>query len=156
MTCLVTYDELARYTADDIDPDRAAEIEEHLKGCESCRRRVAALRSVDGLAGRAMPVPPPPDAMQRIRRVLAREVRGDDLPEVMTMEEVAEALRLSADEIDEIMPTLPAFEVAGSVRVRRSRLIEWIEKRERIYARRCIESEVAHILANEDMEGDGL
>ena len=33
----------------------------------------------------------------------------------------------------EIVASLPAFELAGQVRVRRSRLIAWIEERERSY-----------------------
>ena len=39
------------------------------------------------------------------------------------------------DELDEIAEELPAFELAGRLRVRRQRLMEWIEHREQSYAR---------------------
>ena len=65
----------------------------------------------------------------------------------MTLDEVAEFLRVSLEELGEVVGELPAFELAGRVRVRRTKLIEWIEKRERAYARGRIESEVAGILA---------
>jgi hypothetical protein len=66
----------------------------------------------------------------------------------MTLDEVAEFLRISLDELEEVVTELPAFEVAGQLRVRRARLLEWVEARERAYRRSSAQSEVARAFAD--------
>jgi hypothetical protein len=60
----------------------------------------------------------------------------------MTLEEVGKLLRLSSFELDSIMRELPVFELAGKIRVRRQRLFEWIESREKANAQASIQSAV--------------
>ena len=83
---------------------------------------------------------------ERARRALSREVRGVP-PEIMTLDEVAEFLRVSVDDLEEVATDLPAFEIGGQVRVRRSKLVQWVEARARTYARQRAETEVHGILA---------
>ena len=82
-------------------------------------------------------------AVLNARKALSHELGAGEDPEIMTLEEVAEFLRMPPDDLDEIAAGLPAFELGGHVRVRRERLIEWIEQRELLYARRNIESSIA-------------
>lgn len=147
MDCNVTYEELAAFAVGDPAPERAREIERHLPSCEHCRRRLKAIESVDARLRMLPRLEPRAGAVLETRRVLSREVRGGGAPEIMTLEEVADFLRVSVDDLEDVASELPAFELGGRIRVRRSRLIEWIEKRERSYARSATESEVAGILA---------
>jgi len=145
--CDVTYEELARMTAGDLSPERGAELKRHALGCEACRRRLDALRDVDDVLGVLPREEPSARAVLEARRLISSELRGSGGPEVLTLREVAEFLRVSPDEMDRLAGDLPAFEIAGNIRVRRARLIEWIERRERGFLRTGIESEAARLIA---------
>lgn len=143
MSCEVTYEELAAYAAGDMDLHRHAEMDQHLAGCAECRRRVEALAKTDAALASLAPVQPSAWAVLEIRRALSEIIRPRRYPEIMTLAEAADFLRVRPDELGEVAESLPAFELAGQVRVRRARLIEWIEQRERDYSRQRNESWVA-------------
>ena len=82
------------------------------------------------------------------RRALSAQVRGAHAPELMTLDEVAEFLRITLDNLEEIVLELPAFELAGQLRVRRSKLLEWVEAREHAWAASSAQSQVARILSD--------
>jgi hypothetical protein len=147
MTCEIGYEELAALAAGDLPPDRSEQLRDHLAGCDACRRRLDAIEEVDTRLTRLRQHVPAAGAVLETRRLLSREVRGTGGQEVMTLEDVAEFLRVSVEDLSEAVPELPAFEIGGRIRVRRTKLIEWIEQRERAYARSRIESEVAGSLA---------
>ena len=71
----------------------------------------------------------------------------------MTLNEAAGFLRISVDDLEDVVTDLPAFEVGGKIRVRRAALLEWIEQRERAYARGRAESQVARLVAGISWEG---
>lgn len=90
---------------------------------------------------------PPRDLDGLLREVMAQEVPGGQRirervlaegrpvsAEIMTLAEVAAFLRISEVELGEIADSLPAFELANQILVRKSRLLEWIEEREGHYA----------------------
>jgi len=148
MDCDVTYEDLSRLLAGDLGAEQARDIEAHAAACGACRRRLSALASLDD-ALRALPRhEPSPGAVLRTRRALSAEVRGRREPELMTLDEVAEFLRITLDDLEEIVLELPCFELAGQLRVRRSRLIEWVESRERAWSASSARSEVAHVLSD--------
>jgi len=143
MDCKTSYEELAAFAAGD-----AEHLGRHVRACAACRERLAVLERVDRDL-RLLPRPEPSaGAVLAARRAVARETRSAGGPEVMTLAEVAEFLRLPPDGLSEVAGELPAFEVGGQVRVRRARLVEWIAGRERAYARSLAESEVARLVAN--------
>ena len=147
MDCELSYEELAAYASDGLAPERAAEVEEHVGGCAECRRRLSAIREADARL-RVLPrLRPSAGALLRTRRALGEELGGRSAPEVMTLEEVAAFLRVEPDDLRDVVSQLPAFEVGGRIRVRRTKLIEWIARRERVHARSTAESDVARILA---------
>ena len=145
--CDVTYEELARYSAGEATAERARELDEHVRSCSVCARRLAALRQVDAVLPVLRREEPSVRAVFEARRALSAELRGSGGPEVMTLEEVAEFLRVSMEEMERMAGELPAFELAGRIRVRRARLLEWVEERERGYMRTSIESEAARLIA---------
>ncbi len=149
MGCEITYEELAAFAAGDCEAARTGEIEEHLSGCDRCRDRLEALRDVDSALGSPRRAEPSARAVLEARRAISRELRGTSSPEIMTLDEVAEFLRLAPDQLEEIAEGLPAFELAGQLRVRRERLVEWVEQRELVYVRRNIESSVSRSLAGD-------
>jgi len=146
MACDVTYFELSLYHAGELDDERTREIEKHLPGCAVCRQRLETL-GMTAVALASVPrFEPSAAALLKVRKALSRRVRGEER-EVMTLEEVAEFMRVSQDDLEEVVDDLPAFEIAGRVRVRRDRLLAWIAKRERTYRTTAIESDVARILS---------
>jgi hypothetical protein len=146
MPCDVTYHDLAQYEAGELDSERATEMEAHLGQCEECRCRLTNLKEIDAALEAVPQLEPPASVVLATRRLLSREVRGVR-PEVMTLDEVAAFLRVGIDDLAEVAEDLPAFEIAGMIRVRRDKLVEWIEQRERTYRRSGIESEVARVVS---------
>jgi len=146
--CNVPYEQLARFAAEELNPEQARTIEEHMESCAACRCRLDALEAVDAALSGLPRMEPSASAVLATRRALSQEVRGAAAPEVMTLDEVAEFLRISLDELEEVVLELPAFELAGQLRVRRSKLVEWVAARERAYARSTAASEVARILSS--------
>ena len=140
MHCDVTYEELAGFAAGDLDEQRQATIREHLLHCERCRRRNDALKKADAALAALPPARPRGSAILKARRALAEVTRGPHAAEIMTLEEAAEFLRITPDQLGEIAEELPAFELAGQIRIRRARLVEWVQQRERDYARQAAAS----------------
>ena len=153
MNCDVTYEELAALAAGDLDEARAAEIREHTTNCEDCRRRLNDLAGADSALAALKPDLPSGEVILAVRRALSAEIRGAPTREIMTLDEVAGFLRMTPDEMAEVAEDLPAFELAGRVRVRRERLVEWIQLRERDYARRVAASWAARVTSGELTEG---
>ena len=140
MNCEIEYDELSGLAGGELDAVRAVELRRHLGACEHCRERLAALNRADDMLKALPPVRPPAEAVLAARRALAAEVRPAPASEIMTLDEVAEFLRITPEQLGEVVEELPAFELAGQIRIRRQRLIEWVQQRERDYTRQAAES----------------
>ena len=147
MNCDVTYEELAAFAAGDAAPERARRIRQHLRSCEDCRRRLKALASLDDALRLVPRTEPPANAVLNARRALSHQRRTESAPDIMTLDEVAEFLRVSSDDLEDVAEELPAFELGGQIRIRRARLIEWIQQRELAYASSRAQSEVAALLS---------
>ena len=149
MTCDVNDEDLARHAAG----EQAVRAAGHVDGCAACQAKLAALRRADLLLRALPPARPSAAALLRVRRALAAEIHADRAAEIMTLEEAAAFLRLTVGELDEIIGELPAFEVAGQVRVRRTRLTEWVAQREQSYLRANVGSWLSRSLAPTIEEG---
>lgn len=135
MDCKTTYEELATWKAGDLPAAKARRVKADAAACATCRSRLAALDETDLLL-RSLPAPAPSAAaLLAARHRLAEVTRSAAPSDIMTLEEAAEFLRLTPDQVGELIEELPAFELAGQVRIRRQKLLEWIEQRERGYAR---------------------
>jgi hypothetical protein len=146
MTCDVTYEELAEFAAGEVHGERSRKISEHLASCEMCRNRLNVLRDVDVILPTIPRIQPGTQAILNTRRLISREIRNADTPEIVTLDEVAAYLRISLDQMGEIIEDLPVFEIAGQIRLRRAKLIEWIEQREQSHMRSNIESNISRSL----------
>lgn len=144
MNCNVSYEELAAWSAGDVSLERQSEIQRHVPDCPQCCSRLAALEQADAAMVELMHVRPPVETVLAARQAATREKQQSSRPaEILTLAETAEFLRLSEEQLGEIVGDLPAFDMAGQIRVRRERLIEWIGQREQDYVRRTAASRVA-------------
>ena len=147
MNCETTYEELSGLARDELDVRRCDELREHLVACETCRRRLAALNRTDEVLKSLPPFTPPAEAILAARRALVPEIRPEPASEIMTLEQTAEFLRITPGQLGEIVEELPAFELAGQIRLRRETLLKWIEQRERDYSRQANQSWAARCQA---------
>jgi len=143
MSCDVTYEELAVFVDGDMAPGRLAEIDRHVKDCQDCADRLDALKRGDALLGAMPPAAPSAGAILAARRAISAIIRPEQSTEIMTLDEVADFLRITPDQLGEVVEELPAFELAGQIRLRRETLVEWIQQRERDYTRQRSQSWVA-------------
>ena len=143
MNCEITNEDLAAFAIGESEPGREAEIREHIINCTSCHQRIKALEQTDTLLESLKPTAPSVSAILSARRSLSEIIHGSQVSEIMTLEETANFLRITSEQLGEIVEDLPAFELAGQIRVRRARLVEWIQRRERDYNRQVSESWVA-------------
>ena len=153
MTCNVTYDELAAFAANDLPAARRGAVELHLGECAACRRRLDALRRADSALRQLRRLEPPPEAVRDARDAFRSHAASLPPPEIMTLDDVARFLRVPLDDVRAMWDELPAFELAGQIRVRRTKLMEWIEERERGCRRRAAEDQVVHELTDLFVEG---
>ena len=143
MNCTIAHETLARFQAGDLDDEHSHSLEQHLGQCPECRSRLDTLQTVGRTLCLLSHAEPSAETLLNTRHLLSDETRQHHLPEIMTLDDVAEFLHVGPDDLEQIVEKLPAFELAGAIRVRRTRLIEWIEQREHQYLRQTVESRVA-------------
>lgn len=76
------------------------------------------------------------EASVRIRNAIDAELDTLGSPShrpIMTIEEVADYLRSSVDEVEAYLGRIPCFEFAGRLRFRKEAVDTWIERRERAF-----------------------
>ena len=146
MTCDVTYEELAAFAARDLGAEREQFLRAHAAECERCGQRLDALGKVDSSLRSLPRIEIPEQTMLSVRRALSRGIRARE-PEVMTLQEVADFLRVTLEDLYETVDELPAFELAGRILVRRVKLLECIEHRENSYRRQVVQSDSARGVA---------
>lgn len=117
------------------DEAPSPELLEHLEACAACRRLRDEFARLDALCA-GLPFSPPSETrrleiLEAVRRALVEEDPSSLTHDVLTLEEVAAFLRIPVDELAHALPGMPTFEIAGHVRIRRERLLAWIEERER-------------------------
>lgn len=150
MNCDVTYEELSAYALGDLPVTRTAAIQEHLHGCGVCQRRMSTLGRMEVTTRLWAGRPVPAAAVAAVRSALGG---AKSASEVMTLPEVADFLRLSMKQLGEIADELPAFELAGQLRVRRERLVAWLEQREHLYTQRTVQSRMVRSFRDDLQKG---
>jgi len=103
MNCEVTYRELAAFSAGDLDATRQVRIREHLLNCGRCLSRLASLNKADAvLAGRpASRTSEGAISAERLRP--SKETRGSHAPKLSTLDEVAGLLRVTPEELGQVV-----------------------------------------------------
>lgn len=148
MNCPLADDILLADADGDLGAGDAASVRRHVDECASCHRRLAQLRRSDALLREAAQVDVPAGLLRRVRGAVADDTGLGKASDVMTLEETSAFLRLSLADMDELVDQLPVFELAGRLRIRRSRLLEWIAQRERAQSQAWLSGELNRQLAN--------
>ena len=125
----------------ELSPEEADAIDAHVASCPTCAQRREALARLDDAIDA---LPRPSLAPGRAQAILQNIKRASTPPrtsktapetssEIMTMDEVASFLHVDREDLDgELLDGgLPVFEFAGRLRMRRTRLLAWIEEREK-------------------------
>ncbi len=148
-----TDEHLAAFSHGDLDLVRSARLKAALDRDDALRSRLNRIRAADLLL-RALPrSEPSASGILTARQALARALKQVGTSEIMTLDEVAAYLNISLDELDALAEQLPAFEVAGRLRMRRVRLDEWIQQQERAFARRNAANATLCIVKGSDDKG---
>lgn len=129
---------LSLYEQGELDPEHRALVERRLEESPEARALLASFARLGRLLAEEAAEAPglPAQVAQRVLVEVhaamdgAPEVLAGELPEVLTVDEVARYLRLSREELEAALDQLPFFEFAGRLRMRRESLIGWIEERE--------------------------
>jgi hypothetical protein len=133
MICAECRDLLSAFEAGELPEPREKQVRQHAKDCAECSRLLRAMRAATRTVA-AIEDPPPP---QRITLqvmstpALRLDAESSDAPEIMTPKDLASFLRLSPDDLEEVIALIPGFEIAGRLRFRKERVLEWIEAREK-------------------------
>jgi anti-sigma factor RsiW len=144
MKCDECRKRLSEYEAGELAEDEADAMREHLDACPPCAGALRTLRVVAGHVAR-LPEESPSEAVSL--RILAQCVgpvapAGKEAPEILTPEALARFLSVSEEDLADVIETIPAFEIAGQLRFRKQRVIEWIEAREKERERGVIYSQL--------------
>ena len=127
-------EDLAALADGQLSGDAELAARRHIESCPRCCGVLQGHRRLDGLLA-ALPVHQPGrEVLDRVRRQVLPRTPAEA---ILTLEEVAALLRLDEEAMALIVDDLPAFELAGRIRVRRDRLDEWIDARQRQYADRA-------------------
>lgn len=129
---------LSLHAAGELDPALAEEVQARVDADPEAAALLASFQALGDLCQGARRAPPAPPARvaQRVLERLHHELDAPASPEtqgaadVLTPDQVARLLQVTRDELADEMPSMPFFEFAGRMRIRRERLQEWIDQRE--------------------------
>jgi anti-sigma factor RsiW len=150
MDCALVETVLSAYEKGDLASGEREAVAAHLSSCPACRAALDDFAALTALAvAEAASVPPAlgaassasgapstsPAPAERLLEAIKAEVAAEAAlatveHEIMTFDEVAAYLRVAPDELEAELSTLPFFELGGRLRIRRSRLVAWVEERE--------------------------
>jgi anti-sigma factor RsiW len=137
MTCSECLERLSALIDRELSEEEVRTVSDHLDGCPACCREFALLFCADAEM-KQVPVPPAPDRLwPRLENALppaSAPAQRIPLADVLTFEEAAHFLRLSAEELRNSLNALPHFVIAGQVRFRKASLDAWIEGQEQAAA----------------------
>jgi hypothetical protein len=133
MTCAECRNLLSACEAGELAEPEEKLVQEHVKACAECGRLRTAMRAMMRTLN-ALEDPPPPQRLTlgvMNAPALGPNPEPREAPEIMTPEDLARFLRLAPDDLEDVIGLIPGFEIAGRLRFRKARVLEWIEAREK-------------------------
>jgi len=132
LNCRNCRERLSAYDARELDETGTAEVEKHLEACRECAGLLDAIRYTSKLTARLVDEDTPRVLCLRVLDAVGNSTAPDpaNAPEIMTSEDLARFLRVTAADLEDELVSIPAFEIAGELRFRRDHVLEWIEERE--------------------------
>lgn len=149
MSCTLDPQRLVAWLDGDLDEADAARVAAHAETCPLCRDRATRLTRQAAALRREIDREVPGDVLARRHDVLPAAGTAVNRPDVLTLEDVARYLRLALDDLDRVAADLPAFELAGQIRVRRTELERWIARREQDYAAQRLREDLTRRLGRQ-------
>ena len=122
---------LSDYFDGEMEGEDRRRFERHLETCPACGDRLEELKGMREALRSACDRELPEESDLRIRRRLRsadEPTRGGE--EILDLEGVARLLKVTPAEVEEHLDEIPSFEIAGRLRFRRDRIIEWVGRRE--------------------------
>ena len=104
-------DRLMAWREGDQTTPEAPGTAQHVAACDRCQARLARIEKIDRALGSEANQLVAAGVLHRVRRAVAEEMGQGTSTEVMTLNEAAAFLRLSPDDMDEVVPELPVFEI---------------------------------------------
>lgn len=147
MNCPLADDILLTYADGNLSNADAALVRQHATECAPCNRRLARLTRSDSLLREEARADVPAGLLHRARQAVADDTGLGSASEIMTLEEAAAFLKISPADMDNVVDELPVFELAGRLRIRRSKLLERIAQRERAQSQVRFSRELGRQLA---------
>lgn len=92
-------------------------------------------KQLSDLLKSALTATPDTDAVERMQQVVDNELERQHVPvnDILTFNEVASFLRVSADVLETYLEEIPCFELGGQLLFRKEAVMEWISEREQKY-----------------------
>ena len=137
MRCQRVKELLSQFEKGELSPALAKELEEHMSSCPECKRVVEDFTLLSRLSKEDEAHDAGEDRLARVLSSIKERLREEEKShfagekEVLTLEEAAAFLRVSSDEITLELDSLPVFRIGNRLRIRRNRLLQWIEEREK-------------------------
>ncbi len=136
MDCNTVEELLSAYLREELTVLSHDEVSIHLANCPSCQNALNELEAIKSLCKKdvrpSLEQETAKDILGNIKAQIAcEEALAATKHDIMTVEEAAAYLRVTPRELEEEFDTLPVFTIGGQLRIRRSRLLTWVEERER-------------------------
>lgn len=139
MRCAHVEDLLPAFLEEDLSPQEKRIVEKHLKSCKKCQQFMARLDSLD-LCFEELSLSPEQSGdgeslkdrnarLQQIHKFSGVKEVGSS-SDIFTPEEVATYLKVSVAAVYEMASEMPFFYFGNDLRIRRERLVQWIDEQE--------------------------
>ena len=125
-------EKLNAYFDGELNREELRKFQLHLESCVNCTNTLTQLESIRESLRSFNTVTMPDEADLRIRRFLKTDTGQLSIKdEILDIEELARFLKISVNEVVELLDRLPSFEVGGRIRFRKDRIIDWIANQEK-------------------------
>lgn len=134
MKCEDFAERISEFADGDLTEQARYEAQEHLVQCPKCAEEYRKFcLFTNGIGQLAEPSPSDHVRYEIMSGILSR---SREFPEVMDVETLMAYLGVTLEELEEELEDLPAFEFAGKLRFRKTRIDKWIEERESLRRQR--------------------
>lgn len=137
MNCEQCQKLLSEFEADELTEEHAAKVHKHVDQCCECSELLRALEVSTALVCKLIDEEPPRSMSLRVLGKVDEMLSPDltDAPDILSPELLARFLGISLERLEDDIHLIPGFEIAGQLRFRKERVLEWIEERERVRER---------------------
>lgn len=138
MNCEECRQHISEYVDGELDEAAAKDFDAHTADCDDCRRAVESMRS---MAAAVADLPQHTPGTETILRISETIHESDPAPApvqkaphefgaVLDIDELAAFLRVDREAVAVYLEELPSFELGGKLLFRKSKIEEWVSKRE--------------------------